>query len=123
MVYWEGALGANLAVPPLLLAWVRAEGAGIGRGVAREHGYSTWSRQNSVAPVKLDLPRFASASARRNARKNSKFDFSKFSSLGAHHIGQGTQAYFCCSERLSFAKIYISNLMWLLFQIQTLAQV
>jgi hypothetical protein len=59
--------------------------------------------------VNLISLRFASASARRNARKNSKFEFSKFSTLGAQHIGQGTQSYFCYGERLSFAEIYISK--------------
>jgi hypothetical protein len=69
------------------MAWVGAEGAGIDRGAAREHGYSTWSSQNSAAPVKLISTRFASASVRRNARKNSKFEFFKIATLGAHHIG------------------------------------
>jgi hypothetical protein len=50
---WEGALVANLAAPPFPLAWVGAEGVGIDRGVAREHGYSIWSSRNSAAPVKL----------------------------------------------------------------------
>jgi hypothetical protein len=85
--YWEGGLGANLRFPPLLLARVGAEGAGIDRGEAREHGYSAWTISHSAAPVKLDLTRFSSATVRQNARKNSNFDFSKFSSLGAHHIG------------------------------------
>jgi hypothetical protein len=29
--------------------------------------------------------------------------------LGAQHIGQGIQSYFCYGERLSFAEIYISK--------------
>jgi hypothetical protein len=85
--YWEGALGANLAFPPLLLAWVGAGGAGVDRGEAKEHGDSAGVSQHSAAPVTLISFRFASASVRRNARKNSKFEFSKFSTLGAQHIG------------------------------------
>jgi hypothetical protein len=44
-------------------------------------------RAGTVHHSEFDLARFSSASARRNARKNSKFDFSNFSTLGAHHIG------------------------------------
>jgi hypothetical protein len=87
--YWEGALGANLAFPPLLLAWVGAGGAGVDRGDAKEHGDGARASQHSAAPVKLISFDLLSASARRNARKNSKFEFSKFSTLGAQHIGQG----------------------------------
>jgi hypothetical protein len=36
---WEGALGAVLSFPPLLMAWVGAGGAGVDRGVSQEHGY------------------------------------------------------------------------------------
>jgi hypothetical protein len=41
--HWEGALGANLVLPPLLLAWVGAGGTGVDRGDAKEHGYSAWA--------------------------------------------------------------------------------
>jgi hypothetical protein len=84
-------LGANLTVPPLLLAWVGAGGTGVDRGEAKEHGASAGASQHNAAPVKLISNRFASASVRRNARRNSKFEFSKFSTLGAQHNGQGTQ--------------------------------
>jgi hypothetical protein len=33
----------NLVLPPLLLAWVGAGGAGVDRGDAKEHGYSAWA--------------------------------------------------------------------------------
>jgi hypothetical protein len=82
-----GGPGHNLAFPPLLLAWVGAGGAGVDRGEAKEHGDSAGASQHSAAPVKLIQFGFASASVRQNARKNSKFEFSKFSTLGAHHIG------------------------------------
>jgi hypothetical protein len=36
---WEGALGAKLVSPPLLLAWVGAGGAGLDRGVVQQHGH------------------------------------------------------------------------------------
>jgi hypothetical protein len=81
-----GSGGAASSSPPSSRAWVGAEGAGVDREGAREHGDSAGASQHSAAPVILISPRFASASARRNARKNSKFKFSKFSTLGAHHI-------------------------------------
>jgi hypothetical protein len=37
---WEGALGAKLVSPPLLLAWVGAGEAGLDRGVVQQHGHS-----------------------------------------------------------------------------------
>jgi hypothetical protein len=76
--YWEGALGANLVVPPLLLAWVGAEGAGVDRGEIKEHGDSAGASQHSAALVKFISFGFASASARRNARKNSNLNFQNF---------------------------------------------
>jgi hypothetical protein len=48
---WEGALGANLIFPPLLLAWVGAGGAGVDRGDAKEHGYRRGVNQNNAATV------------------------------------------------------------------------
>jgi hypothetical protein len=50
---WEGALGANLVSPPLLLAWVGAGGTGVDRGDAKEHGYRRGANQNSAATVEL----------------------------------------------------------------------
>jgi hypothetical protein len=44
---WEGALGALLFFPPLLLAWVGAGGAGLDSGVSQEHGDSAWASSNS----------------------------------------------------------------------------
>jgi hypothetical protein len=49
----RGALGANLAVPPLLLAWVGAEDTGIDQGTVQQHGSSAWASSNSAAPVIL----------------------------------------------------------------------
>jgi hypothetical protein len=45
------------------------------------------------------------ASVRRNARKSLKFEFLKFSTLGAQHMSQGIQWYFCSEERTRFAEI------------------
>jgi hypothetical protein len=50
---WDGALGAILVSPPLLLAWVGAGDAGIDRGEAKEHGDSAGASQHSAAPVKF----------------------------------------------------------------------
>jgi hypothetical protein len=52
---WEGALGKNLVFPLLLLAWVGAEGTGIDRGNAKEHGYKRGANQNSDQHSKLNL--------------------------------------------------------------------
>jgi hypothetical protein len=82
-----------------------------------------WSEPEQCPTVKLDLVGFASASVRRNARKSLKFEFSKISTLGDQHIGQGILSYFCFKERRSFAEILFQILIKSLFQIQTLAQV
>jgi hypothetical protein len=102
---WEGALGAILFFPPLLLARVGAGGAGLDRGVTQEHGDSARASQNSDHHSGFDLPRSLSASVRRNARKNLKFEFLKFSNLGDQHKSQGIQIYFCYQEWFSFAEI------------------
>jgi hypothetical protein len=101
----RGALGAILFFPPLLLAWVGARGAGLDRGITQEHGYSAWASQNSEPHSKLGFGLIFSASVRRNARKNSKFEFLKFSKLGDQHMSQGIQWYFCFDERIRFAEI------------------
>jgi hypothetical protein len=44
---WEGALGAVLFFPPLLLARVGAGGAGFDRGVSQEHGDSARANSSS----------------------------------------------------------------------------
>jgi hypothetical protein len=107
---WEGALGANLFFPPLLLAWVRAGGAGLDRGVSQEHGYSAWASKHSDQHSELRFGLIFSASVRRNARKRFKFKFLKTSTLGDQHISPGFQIYFCYQEWFSFAEIYISKL-------------
>jgi hypothetical protein len=40
-----------------------------------------------------------------------KFEFLKFSTLGAQHIGQGVLSYFCFKEITSFAKILFQILV------------
>jgi hypothetical protein len=102
---WEGALGAILFFPPLLLARVGAGGAGFDRGVSQEHGDSAWASWNSAAPVNSISFDFLSASVRRNARKNLKFEILKFSNLDNQHMSQGIQWYFCFEERIRFAEI------------------
>jgi hypothetical protein len=102
---WEGALGAVLFFPPLLLARVGAGGAGFDRGVSQEHGDSAWASKNSDHHSESRFGLILSASVRRNARKNFKFEFLKFSTLGDQHIGQGVLSYFCYKERRSFAEI------------------
>jgi hypothetical protein len=44
---WEGALGALHFFPPLLMARVGAEGAGLDRGASQEHGYRSWTHGDS----------------------------------------------------------------------------
>jgi hypothetical protein len=51
------------------------------------------------------------------------FEFLKFFTLGAQHISQGFQRYFCDQERLCFAEIIFQILVLSLFQIQSLADV
>jgi hypothetical protein len=104
---WEGALGAFLLLPPLLTAWVGAGGAGLDRGFSQEHGYSAWASKHSDHHSELRFGLIFSASVRRNARKNLKFEFLKFSSLSDQHIGQGVLSYFCFGEIAGFAQILI----------------
>jgi hypothetical protein len=52
---WEGALGAVLFFPPLLMAWVGAGGTGVDRGDAKEHGYSPRASKNSDLHSDCDL--------------------------------------------------------------------
>jgi hypothetical protein len=79
---WEGALGAILFFPLLLLAWVGAGGAGLDSGVSQEHGYSAWASMHSDHHSELRFGLISSASVRRNVRKSLKFEFLKFSTLG-----------------------------------------
>jgi hypothetical protein len=53
------------------------------------------------------FPDFRLPGVRRNARMKLNFEFLKFSTLGAQHISQGFQRYFCYQEMLSFAEILI----------------
>jgi hypothetical protein len=46
--HWEGALGTNFVLPPLLLAWVGAGDTGVDRGTIQERGYSAGASQNSA---------------------------------------------------------------------------
>jgi hypothetical protein len=96
-----------LSVPPLLTARVGAGGTKLDRGIAQAHGYSSQANKNSDLHSESRFARFFSASVRRNARKSLKFEFLKFSTLGAQHMSQGFQSYFCSGEITGFAKIYI----------------
>jgi hypothetical protein len=58
-----------------------------------------------IITVNQDFARFHLPGVRRIARKNFKFEFLKFSTLGDQHIGQGFQSYFCYQEMLIFAEI------------------
>jgi hypothetical protein len=58
---WEGALGAVLFFPPLLMARVGAGGAGFDRGVSQEHGYRPEANGDSEAHSRNDFCRFLSA--------------------------------------------------------------
>jgi hypothetical protein len=92
---------------------------GLGRGWGRWHRpwrgqgawLQAWSEPEQCGHSKLDLVRFLSASVRRNARKSLKFEFLKFSTLGAQHISQGILSYFCFKERRSFAEILFQILI------------
>jgi hypothetical protein len=108
---WEGALGANLVLPPLFLAWVGAGDAGGDRGTVQEHGYSAGASKHSDHHSELRLGLIFSASVRRNARKRFKFEFLKISCLSDQHIGQGVLSYFCYQERRSFAEILFQILV------------
>jgi hypothetical protein len=77
--------------PPILTAWVGAEGAGLDRGTVQEHGYSRRANGDSDLYSKLNLLDFHLPGVRRNARKRFKFEILKTSTLGAQHIGQGFQ--------------------------------
>jgi hypothetical protein len=112
-----GVLGAFLFFPPLLTARVRAEGAGLDRGVVNEYGYRHEMNGSSDLHSNHDLLDFCLPGVRSNARKKFKFKFLKMATVGLQHIGQGFQEYFCYKERLSFAEV------WLKFEIQSLAEV
>jgi hypothetical protein len=101
----RGILGAFLFFPPLLTAWVGAEGAGLDRGVIHEYGYRVRTHENSEAHSNHDFLDFCLPGARHNARKRFKFEFLKFFTLGGQHIGQGFQNYFCSEEIGCFAEI------------------
>jgi hypothetical protein len=77
--------------PPLLTAWVGAEGAGVDRGVVNEHGYRHETNGSSDLHSDHDFPDFRLPGVRRNARKRFKFEILKISTLGDQHIGQGFQ--------------------------------
>jgi hypothetical protein len=100
-----GSRGAVSSSPPSSMAWVRAEGAGIDRGIVQERGYRLETNGDSVLHSDCDLLDFHRPGVRRNARKKFKFEFLKFSTLVDQHIGQGFQSYFCYKEMLSFAEI------------------
>jgi hypothetical protein len=101
----RGFLGAFLFFPPLLTARVRAEGAGLDRGVVHEHGYRHGTNGDSDLHSNHDFLDFCLPGVCLNARKKFKFKFLKFFTLGDQHISQGFQRYFCYLERLSFAEI------------------
>jgi hypothetical protein len=121
---WEGALGAFPSIPPLLTARVGAGGTELDRGIVQEYGYSPRASQHSDLHSESRFARFFSASVRRNACKSLKFEFLKFSTLGAQHMSQGFQSYFCTGETTGFCKKFIfENRVWSLFQIQSLIDV
>jgi hypothetical protein len=76
-----------------------------------------------ILTVTTIFPDFRLPGVRRNARMKLNFKFLKFFTLGAQHISQGFQRYFCYQERLSFAEIIFQILVLSLFQIQSLADV
>jgi hypothetical protein len=52
-----------------------------------------------ILTVIMILPDFRLPGVRRNARMKLNFEFLKFFTLGAQHISQGFQRYFCYQER------------------------
>jgi hypothetical protein len=100
-----GVLGAFLFFPPLLMARVGAEGAGLDRGVVNEYGYRHKTNGSSDLHSNPDFLDFCLPGVRSNARKKFKFEFLKAATVGLYHIGQGFQGYFCYKESLSFAEI------------------
>jgi hypothetical protein len=58
-----------------------------------------------ITTVIMICLRFCLPGVRSNARKNFKFEFLKFSTLGDQHMSQGIQWYFCSEERIRFAEI------------------
>jgi hypothetical protein len=100
MVWFRGEQGRGpVALPP---PFIRVSRPGSGqRGLVLDRGVSTSMATGlgrmgtGSATVASIFPRFRPPSVRSNARKNSKFNFLKSSTLGCQHIKQGFQRYFC----------------------------
>jgi hypothetical protein len=103
----EGGPALSSSSPAFLMARVGAEGTGSvaesPRGMATGFGRG----RTVIFTVVLISPDFQLPGVRRKARKNFKFEFLKFSTLGDHYLSQGIQWYFCSEERMGFARIYI----------------
>jgi hypothetical protein len=83
----------------------RGRGGWLDRGTVQKHGDSAGASKHSEPHSNSRFGWIFSASVRRNARKNLKFEFLKFFSLGDQHMSQGIQWYFCFEERIRFAEI------------------
>jgi hypothetical protein len=87
----RGVLGAFLFFPPFLTARVRAEGAGVDRGVVHEHGYRVETDGDSDPHSNLIPSDFCLPGIRHNAHKRFKLEIFKIFTLGGQHISQGFQ--------------------------------
>jgi hypothetical protein len=81
----------------------------LGSTAASSTSMATGSRRTAtvILTVNSISPDFRLPGVRHNARKRFKFEFLKFFTLGAQHISQGFQRYFCSEEITCFAKICI----------------
>jgi hypothetical protein len=115
IVQGEEELGGGPGRTSLLPSSSHGLGRGWGRWSRSRHRPGAWLQRlgelEQCSTSELDLVRFLSASVRRNARKNLKFEFLKISSLGDQHIDQGVLSYFCYKERRSFAEILFQILI------------
>jgi hypothetical protein len=71
----RGVWVCSYSSPPCLTARVGAEGAGLDRGDAHEHGYRAEAKMKSVSYSELIFSDFCSPGVRHNACKNSNFAF------------------------------------------------
>jgi hypothetical protein len=110
---WLGGGPGRVSPPP---STSHGLGRGRGRWVRPRRLPGAWRQclgeLEQCSTSELDLVWFLSASVRRNARKNLKFEFLKFSTLGDQHIGQGVLSYFCYKEIRSSAEILFQVFGW-----------
>jgi hypothetical protein len=85
----RGSWARSSSSPPLLMARVGAEGAGLDQGGLHEHGYRFKANGNSEAHSSFDFSGFCLPRVRSNARKNLNFKFLKTATVVRQHIGQG----------------------------------